>query len=268
MASRNEMKVFLAFAQYHAFTHSRCAGLDQEQALSLASQAMQQFARQHAHALPTEFPLFFFRILQTAIRHQRRLTRWHQWLPSMLAALIPLRTENAELGPLETIVVAPRAETESIETWSAEPEMTYVAHAALCILPPLQREAFLFIAWEHMDFETAAKVMACSKRRVHLNVSRARKTLAAIFAQKGLASAESGTDNAALPIAAYFESILSHENHGSDAPIFDQLAQTSEASLSAHQRRIAIPDSRSEQWASFRVHHTLLLRRLGMGVVA
>ena len=185
----------------------------------------------------------------------------------MLAALIPPRTENTELGPLETIVVVPRAATEAMETWSAQPEITYIAHAALCILPPLQREAFLFIAWEHLDFATAAKVMACSKRRVRLNVNRAYKTLAAIFAQKGLASAESSTDSTLLPIAAYFESILSHENHDSDAPVFDQLAQASAAALSEHQRRVAIPDSRSEQWASFRVHHTLLLRRIGMGVL-
>lgn len=267
MASRKEMKLFLASAQYSAFKHAQLALTDQTQAIHSVHAAMHTLARCHSHASPTELPLLFQRILLARLRQQLRHLRWQRCLPNLLAALIPRREEDASPDPLEMLQIQPRSSSESLEHWLQTPEHTLLVDAALRLLPLRQREAFLLSHWGQLDVEQIARVLACPIRRVRRDISRAQHTLELIFAQKESAQAA----RTAMPDLPTVEDCirltLQYAAQQQDPAVCQQLEQAASAALNQHQAEA--PCRWTERWRRWSMLHQLALQRMvGLLVLA
>lgn len=267
MASRKEMKLFLASAQYPAFKHAQLALTDQTQALHSVHAAMHTLARCHSHASPSELPLLFQRILLARLQQQRRHQRWQHLLPNLLAALIPRREEDASPDPLEMLQIQPRSSHESLEHWLLTPAHTQLVDAALQLLPLRQRTAFLLSHWGQLDLAQIACVLACTVRRVRSEINRAQHTLELIFAQKESAQAARAAMPGLPPLEDCIRLTLQYAAQQQEQTVSQQLELAAGTALDLQQAEA--PCRWSERWHSWGMLHQLALQRVaGLLVLA
>lgn len=144
-----------------------------EDALDVVQEAMLGFVR-HYHARPAEqWPLLFWRVLDSRItdHHRRRRvrSRWLVWLgprPDEDDGDDPIARlpDPAEPGPLSRL---------------GDREAMRALESALRALPRRQRQAFLLRVWEGLDVVQTAQAMDLSEGSVKTHLFRALQTLRA-----------------------------------------------------------------------------------------
>jgi RNA polymerase sigma-70 factor (ECF subfamily) len=150
---------------------ARFASRNSDEALDLVQEAMLKFAEKYALRPEGEWPVLFYRVLQS------RITDWHRrntvrrrffgWLGMG-------RQEEEEEDPMARV-----ADLKNPNPF----EKVFLSEAgaamekAIRSLPLRQRQAFLLRAWEGLDIAETAAVMGCSEGSIKTHYSRAVSTL-------------------------------------------------------------------------------------------
>lgn len=144
-----------------------------DDALEMVQDAMFGFVRNYAGKPQPEWPLLFWRVLDSRLTdfHRRRgvRSRWMTWFSPRddedegddPMARLP---DPAEPGPLARL---------------ADGEAMQALEAALRALPARQRQAFLLRVWEGLDVAQTANVMGLSEGSVKTHLFRALQRLRA-----------------------------------------------------------------------------------------
>lgn len=146
-----------------------------EDALELVQEAMFGFVRRYRDKPEAEWPLLFWRVLDSRLtdHHRRRQTRsrWLGWL-------LPRPADAADDGddPIDRI---PDPAEPGPFSRLADAEALAALEAALRALPSRQRQAFLLRVWEGLDVAGTARAMAVSEGSVKTHLFRALQTLRA-----------------------------------------------------------------------------------------
>jgi len=134
-----------------------------------------------------ELPLLMQRILQNAIRDFFRRSKVKSAWVTLLSALSPARSGEAEADPLETLAPAARPGEEVPPAERVErSQVLEIIDKEITRLPARQREAFLLRYWEELDVAETARVMGCSEGSVKTHCSRAAHALAIALRARGV----------------------------------------------------------------------------------
>jgi RNA polymerase sigma-70 factor (ECF subfamily) len=163
---------FLREVERRALRMAELSSASRDDALELVQEAMLAFVRAYAQRPAEEWPLLFWRVLDSRLadfhRRRRVRSRWMTWFappededeePAL--ARVP---DPAEPGPLARL-----ADDEAMRTLDG----------ALRDLPARQRQAFLLRVWEGLDVAATAQVMALSEGSVKTHLFRALQRLRA-----------------------------------------------------------------------------------------
>ena len=164
---------FLRDVERRALRMAELSCGSRDDALELVQEAMLGFVRAYASRPAQEWPLLFWRVLDSRFTdfHRRRQvrSRWLGWLGPRSddedeeepLARIP---DPAEPGPLARL---------------GDDEAMRALEAALRALPLRQRQAFLLRVWEGLDVAQTASAMALSEGSVKTHLFRALQRLRA-----------------------------------------------------------------------------------------
>jgi RNA polymerase sigma-70 factor, ECF subfamily len=168
-----ELDTFLRGVERRALRHVELAGLSRDDALDVLQDALLAFVRRYRTRPPAEWPLLFWRVLDSKLvdAHRRRslVGRWFGWLglgdgdedaEDPIAAL----PDPAEPGPAARL---------------GDREASAALELALRSLPLRQRQAFLLRVWEGLDVAQTAAAMGVSEGSVKTHLFRALQTLRA-----------------------------------------------------------------------------------------
>lgn len=137
--------------------------------MDVLQDCMLVFVRRYRDKSETEWPLLFWRVLESKLVDQtrRRRVRW-RWL-SFLG-----RDADEDEDPLERI---PDAAEPGPLVRLADAEAATALDAALQALPLRQRQAFLLRVWEGLDVAQTASALGISDGSVKTHLFRALQTL-------------------------------------------------------------------------------------------
>jgi RNA polymerase sigma-70 factor (ECF subfamily) len=160
---------FLRDVERRALRMAELSCGSREDALELVQEAMLGFVRGYAAHPASEWPLLFWRVLDSRLtdfhRRHRVRSRWTAWLGRAAdededpVAALP---DPAEPGPLSRL---------------ADDEAMRALEAALRALPGRQRQAFLLRVWEGLDVAQTASAMGLSSGSVKTHLFRALQQL-------------------------------------------------------------------------------------------
>lgn len=165
---------FLRGVEARALRMAQLALPEREDAFDVVQDAMLAFVRNYRGHAEAEWPLLFWRVVDSRLldRHRRRnvRSRWLAWLGPKggddeddfdpLAAM----PDTAQPGPFLRL---------------ADAEAMASLEAALRALPLRQRQAFLLRVWEDFDVARTAQVMQVSEGSVKTHLFRALRNLRA-----------------------------------------------------------------------------------------
>ncbi len=164
------LDAFLRGVERRALRHLELSGQSREDALDILQEAMLAFVRRYRDKPEAEWPLLFWRVLDSKlVDAQRRRTvlgRWFGWLG--------LGGEDHDSDPLAQ--VADPAEPGPARRLG-DREATVALDAALRALPQRQRQAFLLRVWEGLDVADTARAMGVSEGSVKTHLFRALQSL-------------------------------------------------------------------------------------------
>lgn len=163
---------FLREVERRALRMAELSCGSRDDALELVQEAMFGFVRSYAAKPAADWPLLFWRVLDSRLTdfHRRRQvrSRWMSWFVSSSddeeedpIARLP---DPAEPGPLSRL---------------ADGEAMAILEAALRALPRRQRQAFLLRVWEGLDVAQTAQAMSLSEGSVKTHLFRALQNLRA-----------------------------------------------------------------------------------------
>ena len=163
---------FLREVERRALRVAELSCASRDDALELVQDAMFGFVRSYAERPAAEWPLLFWRVLDSRLtdfqRRRRVRSRWMSWFAPRAdeddedpLARIP---DPAEPGPLARL---------------ADGEAMAALERALRALPLRQRQAFLLRVWEGLDVAQTAAAMQLSEGSVKTHLFRALQRLRA-----------------------------------------------------------------------------------------
>ncbi|MCK7592478.1 RNA polymerase sigma factor [Pseudomarimonas salicorniae] len=164
------LDAFLRGVERRALRHVELAGCSREDALDILQEAMLAFVRRYRAKPAEEWPLLFWRVLESkqidAGRRRSVIGRWFGWLGlgEDLDGADPMAriADPAEPGPVQRL---------------GDREATAALEKALRALPGRQRQAFLLRVWEGLDVADTARAMGVSEGSVKTHLFRALQTL-------------------------------------------------------------------------------------------
>ena len=166
---RQAMDHFLRQVERRALRMAELSCGSRDDALDLVQEAMYGFVRGYAAKPAPEWPLLFWRVLDSRLTdfHRRRgvRSRWMVWFT---------KREEDDEDPLAQ--VADPAEPGPLARL-ADADAMQALDAALRALPPRQRQAFLLRVWEGLDVAQTASVMGLSEGSVKTHLFRALGSL-------------------------------------------------------------------------------------------
>ena len=163
---------FLRDVERRALRMAELSCGSREDALELVQEAMFGFVRSYSSKPADDWPLLFWRVLDSRLTdfHRRRQvrSRWMSWFVANNddddedpIARLP---DPAEPGPLARL---------------ADGEAMATLEAALRALPRRQRQAFLLRVWEGLDVAQTAQAMSLTEGSVKTHLFRALQNLRA-----------------------------------------------------------------------------------------
>lgn len=152
---------------------ARFATSNPDEAMDLVQDAMLDFVKRYAARPAAEWPVLFYRILQSRItdwyRRASVRNRFRHWFnPDDDEGEDPLNNIADPAAPDPAELMSRRYTAEALEK-------------AVRQLPMRQRQAFLLRAWEGFDVAQTASAMGCSEGSVKTHYSRAVHTLRALL---------------------------------------------------------------------------------------
>jgi RNA polymerase sigma-70 factor (ECF subfamily) len=164
---------FLRDVERRALRMAELSCGSREDALELVQEAMLGFVRSYRAKPAEEWPLLFWRVLDSRItdHHRRRQvrSRWLGWLG-------PRADEDDEEDPIARL--PDPAEPGPLSRLSDFDAMRAL-ESALRALPRRQRQAFLLRVWEGLDVAQTAQAMSLSEGSVKTHLFRALQNLRA-----------------------------------------------------------------------------------------
>lgn len=169
-SSAASLDQFLRSVERRALRHVELSCRDREDALDVVQDAMLAFVRRYRRKPAGEWPLLFWRVLDSKLvdlyRRRSLRGRWFGWLGAGddSAATDPLEqlADPLEPGPLGRL---------------GDQQATQALEQALRQLPLRQRQAFLLRVWEGLDVQQTAAAMAVSEGSVKTHLFRALQAL-------------------------------------------------------------------------------------------
>lgn len=144
-----------------------------EDALELVQEAMLGFVRGYSGKPAEQWPLLFWRVLDSRLtdfqRRRRVRSRWMAWLG-------PRQPEDDDEDPIARV---PDPAEPGPLARLADGEAMQALEIALRALPLRQRQAFLLRVWEGLDVAQTAAAMALSEGSVKTHLFRALQRLRA-----------------------------------------------------------------------------------------
>lgn len=160
---------FLRGVERRALRVAELSAGSREDGLELVQEAMFGFVRSYAGKPAAEWPVLFWRVLDSRLggfhRRRRVRSRWMVWFaPRDEDGEEPIAriADPAEPGPFARL---------------ADGQAMRSLEAALRGLPRRQREAFLLRVWEGLDVAQTARVMSLSEGSVKTHLFRALQHL-------------------------------------------------------------------------------------------
>jgi RNA polymerase sigma-70 factor (ECF subfamily) len=168
-ASVAVLDLFLRAIERRAFRHAELSCGHREDALDLVQDAMLVFVRRYRNRPEAEWPLLFWRVLDSRLvdLQRRRGVRW-RWLsffrhdPEADEDALERVADPAEPGPLARL---------------GDREATAALDRALRALPLRQRQVFLLRVWDGLDVAQTAVALDISDGSVKTHLFRALRNL-------------------------------------------------------------------------------------------
>lgn len=170
LVTRDELDLFLSHVERRAFRMCELATGSPDDALDLMQDAAYEFVRRYAVRPAEEWPVLYYRIVQS------RITDWHRrsTVRNRFRVWFGRNDDDDGEDPVQTLPDRGRPDpAESL----VRSDMTERLQTALRRLPLRQRQAFLFRAWEGLNVEETATVMGCSSGSVKTHYFRAVQVL-------------------------------------------------------------------------------------------
>jgi RNA polymerase sigma-70 factor, ECF subfamily len=170
---RRELDAFLRGVERRALKMAELSAGGRDDAMDVVQDAMHRFVRSYSGKPTADWPLLFWRVLDSRIVdfHRRRKvrSRWMAWLPARdddPDAADPLESvrDDAEPGPLSRL---------------GDADALVAIENALRKLPLRQRQTFLLRVWNGMDVSQTAAVMQLTEGSVKTHLFRALQQLRA-----------------------------------------------------------------------------------------
>lgn len=163
---------FLREVERRALRVAELSCASRDDALELVQEAMLGFVRSYGDRPAAEWPLLFWRVLDSRLtdfqRRRRVRSRWMTWFAP--------REDDDEEDPLARI--ADPSEPGPLARL-ADGEAMIALDRALRALPLRQRQAFLLRVWEGLDVAQTATAMQLSEGSVKTHLFRALQRLRA-----------------------------------------------------------------------------------------
>lgn len=148
-----------------AFQMAQFTTRNRDDALDIVQDTMMRLVTKYANKPAEQWTPLFYRILNNRILdfHRRNTTqsRWRSWLSN--------HSDEDDFDPIQN---EPTEDMGPIDMADLSESVAHV-NAAIQLLSPRQRQAFLLRAWEGMDVAETASVMKCSQGSVKTHYSRA-----------------------------------------------------------------------------------------------
>lgn len=169
---RQALDRFLRDVERRALRVAELSCGSRDDALELVQEAMFGFVRGYAGKPAEEWPLLFWRVLDSRLtdfqRRRRVRSRWMTWFAP--------RDEDAEEDPLARV---PDPAEPGPLARLGDDEAMRTLERALRALPLRQRQAFLLRVWEGLDVADTARAMDLSEGSVKTHLFRALQRLRA-----------------------------------------------------------------------------------------
>lgn len=167
---------FLRGVERRALRMAQLSATGRDEAFDVVQDAMLDFVRNYRGHPDTEWPLLFWRVLDSRLldRHRRRKvrSRWLAWLGP--AADDDNNDDDSAIDPLANL---PDTAQPGPFLRLADAEAMASLETALRALPLRQRQAFLLRVWEDFDVAHTAQVMQVSEGSVKTHLFRALRHL-------------------------------------------------------------------------------------------
>ena len=164
------LEQFLRSVERRALRQVELSCRDHEDALDVVQEAMMAFVRRYRRKPAAEWPLLFWRVLDSKLidlyRKRSLRGRWFGWLG--------VGDDEQASDPLEQI--ADPADPGPPGRLGDQ-QATQALEQALRDLPLRQRQAFLLRVWEGLDVQQTAAAMSVSEGSVKTHLFRALQTL-------------------------------------------------------------------------------------------
>jgi RNA polymerase sigma-70 factor, ECF subfamily len=169
---RQALDRFLRDVERRALRVAQLSCGSRDDALELVQEAMFGFVRGYSGKPAEQWPLLFWRVLDSRLtdfqRRRRVRSRWLAWLGP--------RQEEDDEDPMSRV---PDPAEPGPLARLADDEAMRALEAALRALPLRQRQAFLLRVWEGLDVAQTAAAMALSEGSVKTHLFRALQRLRA-----------------------------------------------------------------------------------------
>ena len=169
--SRESLNRFLADVERRALRMAQFASRNSDEALDLVQEAMMKFCERYAARPEGEWPVLFYRVLQS------RIMDWHRRNTVRKRIFGWLGRGHEEEDENDPIARVADSKTPGPFEKTLQSEAGAAMENAIRSLPLRQRQAFLLRAWEGLDIAQTAAVMRCSEGTIKTHYSRAVSTL-------------------------------------------------------------------------------------------
>jgi len=169
--SRESLSRFLANVERRALRMALYTSRNTDESLDLVQEAMMKFCEKYAARPEEEWPVLFYRVLQS------RIMDWHRRNTLKKRIFGWLGRAHEEEGESDPIAAVADSKTPGPLEKTLQSEVGAATQNAIRSLPLRQRQAFLLRAWEGLDIAQTAAVMRCSEGTIKTHYSRAVTTL-------------------------------------------------------------------------------------------
>ncbi len=189
MATAQELSDFLKGVEKRAFKRTWFHVRDEEAALDIVQDSMMKLSQHYGDKPPEELPMLFHRILSNTtldwFRRQKTRSAMFTNVSDLEHAAGP---EHEDFDWMQTYASgdAEGGLAQSAEALTERAQLLQSIEKEIQMLPPRQREAFLYRYWEEMDVAETAAAMGCSEGSVKTHCFRAIQALSKALKAKGI----------------------------------------------------------------------------------